>query len=205
MFIECPGEDDPRLPRIKPFTTTTLDAAMFYNGNDVVSYAWSIGGSPCDSSSRASRASSPPAGEPQLLVENAQTHEGQGPVHPQRDLPRHAHHRAEVGPDARLHLPARGGRGGLRVELCWDKTGPPAGEPADRPRLAPRAEEPHQRLLRRAGIRIKTSSRPLSRNQDFAQCRRASGDTRLHPTSTRASRAACPEMPTRSTTFATTA
>ena len=35
VFIECPGEDDPRLPRIKPFATTTLDAAMFYNGNDV--------------------------------------------------------------------------------------------------------------------------------------------------------------------------
>jgi hypothetical protein len=48
VFIDCPGEGDPRIPAGRPFETYTLDASKFYNGNDVASYAWKVEGSPCD-------------------------------------------------------------------------------------------------------------------------------------------------------------
>jgi len=130
VFIDCPGEDDVRLPPVKPFAVTTLDASMFYNGNDVASYAWSVAGSPCDQLFSSIPGFNPKANALSYTLTNATSPKAQvhftlsGTYLITLTIVR------KSGDTLSCTFPLVVGAGGLRVELCWDKTGPTAGSQA---------------------------------------------------------------------------
>ncbi|MFT3927596.1 MAG: MopE-related protein [Myxococcales bacterium] len=124
VFIDCPGEDDVRLPPVKPFAVTTLDAAMFYNGNDVASYTWSVAGSPCDELFASIPGFDPKQSSLSYTLQNANAQQAQvkftlsGTYLVTLTIVRTS------GDTLGCTFPLVVGAGGLRVELCWDKTGP---------------------------------------------------------------------------------
>jgi hypothetical protein len=140
VFIECPGEGDRRIPPAKPFEDYALDATQFYNGNDVASIKWTVQGSPCDelwASIPGSNANST-NGRLSYVFRKTAEHD------PKKSLDSQA--KATVrftlsgtylvtltivrksGQELSCTFPVIVGAAGLRVELCWDKTGPTAGE-----------------------------------------------------------------------------
>jgi hypothetical protein len=126
VFIDCPGEGDPRIPQGRPFETYALDAAQFYNGNDVTSYRWTVSGSPCDdlfasipgahATSTNGRLSYTLHGANQQTANVRFTLSGTYLV--SFEITR------KTGQVLSCTFPMRVGAAGLRVELCWDKTGP---------------------------------------------------------------------------------
>lgn len=129
VFIECPGEDDPRLPPIKPFAMTTLDAAMFYNGNDAVSHSWSIAGSPCDQLYTSIPGFDPKKAVLSYTLTDAQTSKAKVQFTLSGTYLVTLTIVLKSGQTLSCTFPIVVGAGGMRVELCWDKSGPPAGSP----------------------------------------------------------------------------
>lgn len=127
VFIECPGEDDARLPKIKPFALTTLDAAMFYNGNDIASYSWKVGGSPCDQMFAAIPGFDPKKAVLSYTLTDAQTQKAKVQFTLSGTYLVTLSITLKSGQVLSCTFPIVVGAGGLRVELCWDKSGPPAG------------------------------------------------------------------------------
>jgi Putative metal-binding motif len=132
--LKCPAAGDPRIPRGVPFGTIQLDASAFYGASDVASVHWSIEGSPCDklflgipgSSASASNGqlSFVLQGENQVRASVRFTLSGTYPVNVRMTL--------KNGEEIGCTFPVQVAGPGLRVELCWDKTGPTAaGNPLD--------------------------------------------------------------------------
>ena len=124
--LSCPGTDDPRVPDAMPFVPYTLDARRFYTGRDALGFHFQIRGTPCDRLFRAldpqARENSgkqsfvlldPDAAQTQVLF----TLSGSYAVTLIIDTP--------AGP-MRCDFMVRVRAPGVRVELCWDKTGPSA-------------------------------------------------------------------------------
>lgn len=132
VFIDCPGPNDPRIPKPKPFETITLDAAQFYNGNDVAKYSWTVEGSPCDRLFASIPGSNANAtnGRLSYKLEGANQQKAKirftlsGTYLVTFNIVR------KTGQTLSCTFPLIVGAGGLRVELCWDKTGPTAGKQA---------------------------------------------------------------------------
>jgi hypothetical protein len=128
-FIECPGENDSRLPKIKPFALTELDGADFYNGSDVARWSWTVEGSPCDQlfASIPGANASATSGRLSYSLTNANEQKAQvrftlsGTYLVTLKIETHS------GETLSCTFPLVVGAGGIRVELCWDKTGPTAG------------------------------------------------------------------------------
>jgi hypothetical protein len=130
VFIDCPGEGDPRIPEGKPFETYVLDASKFYNGNDVASYKWSIAGSPCDElfASIPGSNTSDTNGRLSYTLKGARQKQARvrftlsGTYLVTLTIKRNS------GQVLSCTFAVVVGAAGLRVELCWDKTGPTAGQ-----------------------------------------------------------------------------
>jgi hypothetical protein len=129
--LHCPGPGDPRTPDAQPYVPYTLDAARFYPGDDVLAYQWQIGGSPCD---RMFAAIDPSAtqssGKLSFNLTRADQRQAQALFTLSgsyevtlRVLTSHG----ELSCGFTVHVRAPG----LRVELCWDKTGPAARSARD--------------------------------------------------------------------------
>jgi len=127
---DCPGPDDPRVPDGQPFSTYTLDGADFYPGEDAVGWHWEVTGTPCDRLflGLPDSAATSENGQLSYTLSNADQREasidftlsGAYTVTMTTDL---------AGGDTFsctwiVHVRAPG----LRVELCWDATGPTASE-----------------------------------------------------------------------------
>ena len=129
--LSCPAPGDPRIPDASPFVAYSLDATRFYAAPDALEYHWFITGSPCD---RLFRRVDPTASEQSgkqsfVLFEpnNAKTEalftlSGSYGVTLVIDTPS-----GSLRCDFALRVRAPG----MRVELCWDKTGPSAAARGD--------------------------------------------------------------------------
>jgi hypothetical protein len=122
--LSCPAPGDARTPDAKPFVPYELDATRFYDGQDASAYRWTIRGSPCDRMFGALDASAtaqsgklgftlvdPVVAKTYALFALSGTYEVSLVI---------------VTPAGELHCQwiVHVRAPGLRVELCWDKTGP---------------------------------------------------------------------------------
>lgn len=132
VYIECPGENDPRVPKAKPFELISLDAATFYNGSDVASYRWQVEGSPCDKLFAAIPGSNatPTSGRLSYSVGGANQKVMQARFALSGTYLVTLTIVLKSGEILNCTFPIVVGSRGLRVELCWDKTGPTAGKQA---------------------------------------------------------------------------
>jgi hypothetical protein len=132
--LKCPAAGDPRIPRGVPFGTVQLDASAFYTGTDIASVQWSIEGSPCDklfleipgtsASASNGQLSFVLQGANQMRASARFTLSGIYAVTLRLVL--------KSGEEVGCTFPVQVAGPGLRVELCWDKTGPTsAGNPLD--------------------------------------------------------------------------
>ena len=122
----CPGPDDPRVPVGAPFSTYALRGEDFYPGADATAWHWAVTGTPCDQMFRSIAHSTATAENGQLSFRlvNGNT--------------RDAGLELKLSGDYTITLTVTRGDGstfvctwivhvrapGLRVELCWDVTGP---------------------------------------------------------------------------------
>jgi hypothetical protein len=124
--LSCPGPADQRTPDAKPFVAYELDASRFYAGNDATGYLWRIRGSPCDRLFTALDATAtaqsgklsfalknPNAARTQAVFALSGTYEVALVIFTPT---------GQFSCQWVVHVRAPG----LRVELCWDKTGPVA-------------------------------------------------------------------------------
>jgi hypothetical protein len=124
--LMCPTADDPRIPKAKPFGTIQLDASAFYSGSDIASVRWAVDGSPCDklflgipgspATTSNGQLSFVVSGADQLRASVRFTLSGTYPVTLKLKL--------KSGEEVGCTFPVNVVGPGLRVELCWDKTGP---------------------------------------------------------------------------------
>ena len=122
----CPAADDPRIPQALPYHEYILHGSDFYRGGDALGFQWRIAGSPCDRHFTGAYPEIDPAdnllsytmdGDDQEAVSLAFALSGEYPVELTVQTPN--------GPQTcAFSIPVRGP--GLRVELCWDRTGPAA-------------------------------------------------------------------------------
>ncbi|MBN2361694.1 MAG: hypothetical protein JXR83_19735, partial [Deltaproteobacteria bacterium] len=124
----CPGPGDPRTPDGRPFSSYPLDGTRIYGGADATAWHWSVTGTPCDRMFLALPGSTATAENGQLsfTLHNATS--------PQASID------FTLSGDYTVTLDVALGSGeifsctwivhvrapGLRVELCWDATGPTA-------------------------------------------------------------------------------
>ena len=130
--LHCPGPGDPRVPHAQPFVPYLLDAARFYAGPDAVSYRFAIRGSPCDRMfQRIDPSADAESGKQSYVLRYSSatqaevvfTLSGSYAV----ELTVVTRDGAELRCSFVVHVRAPG----IRVELCWDKTGPSAQQTGD--------------------------------------------------------------------------
>jgi hypothetical protein len=124
--LSCPGRNDDRTPDAKPFTPYVLDAGDFYLADDAISYQWTVTGSPCDLLFGAlDESATSTSGKLSYTMSSATSKRASvlftlsGSY---RVSLRVMTAKGEVGCEWVVHVRAPG----VRVELCWDKTGPVA-------------------------------------------------------------------------------
>jgi len=124
----CPGPGDSRTPDGQPFSTYTLDGTRFYADSDAIAWHWTVTGTPCDQMFLVLPGSiaTPENGQLSFTLHNAAS--------PQASLD------FTLSGDYTVNLDVTRSGGaifsctwivhvrapGLRVELCWDATGPTA-------------------------------------------------------------------------------
>ncbi len=122
----CPGPGDPRTPDATPFSSYPLNGALFFRGDDAVSWRWDVQGTPCDRMFLAIPGSTATADNGQLSF-RVNGADGQNAVL-----------ETTLSGDYTVTLTVTRASGevftctwivhvggpGLRVELCWDRTGP---------------------------------------------------------------------------------
>jgi len=124
--LSCPAPGDVRNPDTKPYVPYELDASRFYAGTDASAYRWTIRGSPCDRLFEAlDTSATAQSGKLSFTLVNPTA---------KKTLAVFALSGAYevtlviVTPTGELrcqwlvHVRSPG----LRIELCWDKTGPKA-------------------------------------------------------------------------------
>jgi hypothetical protein len=129
---ECPGPDDPRIPDAQPFTSYSLNGEDFYYDDNAVAWHWEVTGSPCDRlfQSIDSRATSS-SGDLSYKLEG----EDQRDATVSFSLSGSYHVHLTVTRDDQTEFSCNWvmsvRASGLRVELCWDKTGRVATQNGD--------------------------------------------------------------------------
>ncbi|HKU38108.1 MAG TPA: hypothetical protein VJR89_08175, partial [Polyangiales bacterium] len=130
--LRCPGPDDPRTPDAQPYVPYVLDASKFYTGEDVLAYEWRIEGSPCDRLfERVDPSAHQSSGKLSFNVANADKRQAQALFTLSGRYAvtlRVTTARGELSCGFSLHVRTPG----VRVELCWDKTGPSAAAAQNR-------------------------------------------------------------------------
>lgn len=132
--LMCPAADDPRVPKGKPFGTVQLDASAFYTGSDIASVRWTVEGSPCDNLFLAIPGSPATASNGQLsyVLSGADQPRASVRFTLSGTYPVNLRLKLKSGEEVGCTFPVSVAGPGLRVELCWDKTGPTsAGNPLD--------------------------------------------------------------------------
>lgn len=124
--LSCPAPNDPRTPDPRLFVPYLLDAAQFYAGDDVQGYNWYISGSACD---RLYAAIDPSAtttnGKLSVTLAYANQQRAEAIFTSAGDYDvvlRIVTARGDLWCSFKLRVQTPG----IRVELCWDKTGPAA-------------------------------------------------------------------------------
>ncbi len=126
VFLDCPGAGDSRVPLATPFASYELDALSFYTGDDVKSYRWSVSGSPCDKLFQQIDGSeaTPENGQLSYVVNNATSRKMTARFTLSGQYLVSLEVETTAGEKLGCTFPVDVGAPGLRVELCWDKTGP---------------------------------------------------------------------------------
>ncbi len=129
--LACPGPGDARTPDAKPFSLYRLDAASFYQGTDATAYHWQITGTPCDQLFTAiDPAADASSGKLGFTFSGASSAKAQvnfslsGAYQVLLEITTQS---GVLRCSWIVHVRAPG----LRVELCWDKTGPSAQSHGD--------------------------------------------------------------------------
>jgi hypothetical protein len=128
--LKCPAADDPRIPKGTPFGTIQLDAASFYSGSDIASVSWSVEGSPCDQLFLQIPGSSANASNGQLSYVLSNPNQLRASVRftLSGNYPVTLRLKLKSGEELGCTFPVSVAGPGLRVELCWDKTGPTSAQ-----------------------------------------------------------------------------
>jgi len=127
--VDCPKAGDPRIPVARPFQTVTLDARAFVDAAQITSAHWAVEGSPCDALF-AAIPGSPASAENGLLSYQVT---GAATLTPSLRVSLSGSYAVSLalglrdGSTVRCAFPMQVRAEGLRVELCWDATGPTAG------------------------------------------------------------------------------
>jgi hypothetical protein len=123
----CPGPGDDRVPDGQPFTSYPLDGELFYPGSDALGWKWTVEGSPCDRLFQAVDEQATP--ESGLLSYHLRGADSRNAV---VDFSLSGSYQVTLqvtrgdGSEFRCEWMVKVGAAGLRVELCWDRTGPAA-------------------------------------------------------------------------------
>ncbi len=121
---ECPGSDDPRVPIAHPFTTYPLNGGDFFYKDNAVAWHWEVTGSPCDKLFQSVDANATPSsgnlsyrldGENQKNATVSFSLSGAYQV--KLTVTKEDGSLFSCTWVMSVRAP------GLRVELCWDKTG----------------------------------------------------------------------------------
>ncbi|HEX7477127.1 MAG TPA: MopE-related protein [Polyangiales bacterium] len=130
-LLACPAPGDVRTPDAKPFSPYELNVTSFYQGTDATAYHWEIVGSPCDRLFGAADPSADSAsGKLSYTLKDASSPKAQvdftlsGAYQVTLKITTPA---GVLSCTWTIHVVAPG----LRVELCWDKTGPSAQAQGD--------------------------------------------------------------------------
>ncbi len=126
----CPGPGDPRVPPATPFSTYTLDGSLFYSGADAIGWQWEVEGTPCDTMFQAIPGSTATSQNGQLsyTLRNASSQVATLDTSLSGDYTVTMRVRRSGGlEDFVCTWVVHVGGPGVRVELCWDQTGPTAG------------------------------------------------------------------------------
>ncbi|MBN2360118.1 MAG: hypothetical protein JXR83_11755 [Deltaproteobacteria bacterium] len=124
----CPGPGDPRVPDGRPFSSYPLHGRDFYPGDNAVAWRWTVTGTPCDRMFLALPGSTatPENGQLSFTLHNGSSAEAaldftlSGDYTVTLDVDLASGQRFSCTWIVHVRAP------GLRVELCWDATGPTA-------------------------------------------------------------------------------
>ncbi len=123
----CPGTNDDRVVDGQPFTSYPLNGELFYPGMDAVGWRWTVEGSPCDRLFQAvDEQADPESGRLSYRLRGADSRNAVV------DFSLSGSYRVglavekEDGSFFDCSWMVKVGTAGLRVELCWDRTGPAA-------------------------------------------------------------------------------
>lgn len=125
----CPGPGDPRVPDARPFSTYRIDGTEFYPGVDAVGWRWEIVGNPCDRMFQAIPGSTATSESGELSY----TLEGGDTSSPEIDFTLSGDYEVTMtvtratGDEFTCTWIVSVRAPGVRVELCWDITGPTSG------------------------------------------------------------------------------
>ena len=124
----CPGPDDPRVPEGSPFSTYTLNGADFYEGTDAASWQWEVRGTPCDRMFEGLPGSTATSENGQLsyTLHDANSRDASIDFTLSGDYEVTLTVTREDGSEFTCTWIVHVRAPGLRVELCWDATGPTA-------------------------------------------------------------------------------
>jgi hypothetical protein len=124
----CPAPGDPRIPDGAPFSTYELNGGDFYEGSDAVSWHWSVVGSPCDRMFQRLPGSTATSENGQLsyTLHDADSENASLDFTLSGDYEVTLTVERSDGSEFTCTwiVPVRAP--GIRVELCWDATGPTA-------------------------------------------------------------------------------
>ncbi len=124
----CPAPGDARIPDGRPFSTYTLRGADFYMSADATAWLWNVTGTPCDQMflSIAGSTASPTNGQLSFRLDGADRQDASidftlsGDYRVTLDVTRSDGTHFTCTWIVHVRAP------GMRVELCWDATGPTA-------------------------------------------------------------------------------
>lgn len=124
--LSCPGPGDPRVPHAAPFVPYVLDAKRFYAGPEAISYRFTVRGSPCDRMfQRIDPSADADSGKQSYILTNGDT------AHAEVVFSLSGSYTVDLvvvtkTGELRCSFVVHVRGPGVRVELCWDKTGPSA-------------------------------------------------------------------------------
>jgi hypothetical protein len=132
--VECPEPGDPRIPSGRPFEAIALDATRFAPAHEITSARWTVEGSPCDRMFAAIPGS--PASQDNGLLSYTVSGASSSSASLRPTLSGSYAVTLSLGlrdgSTTACRFPVQVRSEGLRVELCWDATGPTAGtQPVD--------------------------------------------------------------------------
>jgi hypothetical protein len=122
----CPGPGDARVPDGAPFTTYPLRGGLFYGGTDTMSWQWEVTGTPCDQMFLGIPGSTATSENGQLSfrLRNANARDAALELTLSGDYTVTLTVTRTDGTTFTCTWVIRVRAPGVRVELCWDTTGP---------------------------------------------------------------------------------